>query len=582
MENMFISFLNRNISITYLIVVIILARYLLRNAQKKILCILWILVGIRMLVPVSFQSILSVIPRATTIPRTIFHQSANTITNINGTGTGSTHIVTHPVTTIPSKVNLPSSLNNEQIVIYVLITIWIVGVLGLLCYGMITILSLKRRIATAIPLRENIYQCDMISSPFVMRMLTPRIYIPFTLEENSLPYVINHEKVHIRRRDHLIKPLGFLLLSFYWFNPFVWAAYLLLCRDIELACDEKVIDEIGTHEKKAYSSTLLACSTRNRRYMLHPLSFGEVGVKNRIKNILNYKKPSSWITLIAILTVIIICICFMSDPQNKDQNKSNPNSSTGKLTGTPSQTPQTAPTTTVEPTLTAVEPTLTTVPMTPTPQPTPMMNKDGFFIYDQSKENINVLYADINRDGEDETINLDLSTYDNAQPAFLKIYCKDRKLIWKEQLFSAQSDQNSYYLCEQNGAAYILQYNPYSSQGSCTYSFELFYLNKYNQKVIKKKDFINFDTYPLGEKINFDVTALYGFYQEINAYLNNSILLISTLEGNLEYSTDTDLKTKLEDYDFLNSDNPGLVYSDKDEIKEKLKKFYQYLFDLKK
>lgn len=192
--------------------------------------------------------------------------------------------------------------------------IWIVGIVGMLLYTVISYFKVKRKIGTAVLLRDNIFQSESVISPFVLGIIKPKIYLPFNMNEQDMSHVIAHEQAHIRRKDHWWKPFGFLLLALHWFNPLMWLGYVLLCRDIELACDEKVIKELNTEQKADYSQTLLACSVNRRMIAACPLAFGEVGVKNRVKSVLNYKKPAFWIILIAIVASAVVAVCFLTNP----------------------------------------------------------------------------------------------------------------------------------------------------------------------------------------------------------------------------------------------------------------------------
>lgn len=204
----------------------------------------------------------------------------------------------------------------KNTVVPILAWIWATGILVFGIYTIISYQRLRSRMKTAVPLRDNIYQSENVASPFVLGLLHPRIYLPFNIAENDMAHVIAHEQAHIKRHDHWIKPFGFLILSLYWFNPILWVAYVLLCRDIELACDERVIKELETEQRADYSQALLTCSIPRHQIAACPLAFGEVGVKERVKNVLNYKKPASWIVVVALLSCIVVAICFLTSPKN--------------------------------------------------------------------------------------------------------------------------------------------------------------------------------------------------------------------------------------------------------------------------
>ena len=186
----------------------------------------------------------------------------------------------------------------------------------MLVYTAVSCLRVKRSTGTAVLLRDNIYRSDNLSSPFVFGIIRPRIYLPVNIDGGDMEHVIAHEKAHIRRKDHLWKPLGFLILAVHWFNPLIWLAYALLCRDIELACDEKVVKELNSRQKADYSQALLTCSVNRRGIAACPLAFGEIGVKGRVKQVLSYKKPTFWLIAAAVIVCVIFAVCFLTDPKS--------------------------------------------------------------------------------------------------------------------------------------------------------------------------------------------------------------------------------------------------------------------------
>lgn len=314
MEALFIKLINMSINASYLIIAVIIIRYFFKKAPKNMICLLWGLVAIRLLIPFSFESTTSLLPTATTIQEDILYQDSTHINN--GLSTDNNNIIDSET---PQSLNPNQAENTNpiQVILFASSIIWIIGIIVLMLYSFFSIIQIKRKVATAVPMQDNIYQCDIIGSPFVFGLFRPRIYLPFSIEASSLNYVLAHEKAHIKRRDHWFKAIGFLLLTVHWFNPLVWVAYMLLCRDIELACDEKVLMQIGSQEKKSYSTTLLACTLKRSSIALCPLAFGEIGVKHRVKNILNFRKPTLWIMIVSIILCIIIMLTFSSNPLGK-------------------------------------------------------------------------------------------------------------------------------------------------------------------------------------------------------------------------------------------------------------------------
>ncbi|MEA4954471.1 MAG: M56 family metallopeptidase [Pseudoflavonifractor sp.] len=313
LEELFVNLLNMSITAGYVVVSVILLRLLLRKAPRWISCALWALVGLRLILPFSFESVMSLIPSSTTVTPDILYSGEPAISS----GVPTVNSVVNPTIAGSLTPAVTSSANPMQIVMTIAGIVWLAGMLVMVLYSAITYVRLRRKVDSAILFKDNIYESDEISSPFVLGIIKPRIYLPFAVGEEDRNYVISHEQAHIRRKDHWIKPFGFLLLTVYWFNPLMWVAYVLLCRDIEVACDEAVIKDIGVNEKKAYSLALLGCAVKRRNIAMCPLAFGEVGVKERVKNVLNYKKPAFWIIIVAVIACIVAGICLLSNPKEK-------------------------------------------------------------------------------------------------------------------------------------------------------------------------------------------------------------------------------------------------------------------------
>ncbi len=311
----FLKVLNLSISASYLIIAIIVARLILKRAPKALYCVLWLLVAIRLVFPFSIESVFSLIPAAQPIPADIIYEDAPHI------NTGA-QIVDTSVNNYLQQNMAPQSehsANPMQTAIAIASCIWIIGIAVMCAYLVFTTLRLKHKVRDAVPYEidgDRIYRTDVIGTPFLLGLINPKIYVPYGIDEDTLKYVALHENAHRKRHDHLIKPIAYLLLSVYWFNPVIWIAYCLLCRDIELACDEKVIRRLGADNRCAYSEALLACSVSRKTIAACPIAFGEVGIKARIKNILDYKKPTFWIIVVAVAVCVIIPICFMTQQKN--------------------------------------------------------------------------------------------------------------------------------------------------------------------------------------------------------------------------------------------------------------------------
>lgn len=314
MEHAFIRLVNMSLTAGYLVLAVILLRLLLRKAPRWISCVLWAFVAVRLVCPFSAESVLSLIPQAEVIPDGILTAAEPGINS-------GIPIVNQSINPIITDVFAPdpaASANPLQICAAIAAVVWLVGVVLMLAYAALSYLRLRLGVRESVRLHGNFFICDRIPTPFILGVFRPRVYIPSSVGEPDTQYVIMHERAHLRRRDHIWKPLGYLLLSLHWFNPLVWAAYVLLCRDIEIACDEKVIRETGTQIRQPYSSALINCSIRRRGISVCPPAFGEVRVKERVRNVLSYKKPAFWIIIAALVLLVGFGVCFLTDPPASD------------------------------------------------------------------------------------------------------------------------------------------------------------------------------------------------------------------------------------------------------------------------
>lgn len=311
MEAVFLKLFNMSIAASFMILAVVLLRALFKKAPKALRPVLWALVGIRLICPFSLESVLSLIPSAQTIPDTVLSEPSFSVqTGFEGVDT---RVNAELASRYYEGVTVPT--NTGLHITSLLTAIWIVGIFALAIYAAVSFIKLRRQTAESIKYAENIYLCDRIPSPFILGIVKPRIFLPSSINEADIPYVLAHEKAHLKRRDHLWKPIGFVLLSIYWFNPLIWIAYILLCRDIELACDEKVIKSMGTECKKPYADALINCSVSQRRISACPVAFGETDVKSRIQSVLKYKKPAFWVILVAVLTCVAVAVCFLTVPK---------------------------------------------------------------------------------------------------------------------------------------------------------------------------------------------------------------------------------------------------------------------------
>lgn len=312
MSEFFLTIVNMSISASWIVLAVLLLRLLLGKAPKWVTVLLWGIVAVRLICPFTVESVMSLIPSAETISPGILIEQPEINTGFPVINNTLNPIIQESTVTIaPEK-----SVNTLKLLVLIFSKIWFAGIVLLLAYTAISYWRVKRKTGTAVLLRDNIYQSETVVSPFVLGIIKPKIYLPFNISEQDMEHVIAHEQAHIRRKDHIWKPLGFLLLTLHWFNPLMWLGYVLLCRDIELACDEKVIKELNTEQKADYSQALLTCSVNRRMIAACPLAFGEVGVKDRVKSVLNYKKPAFWIIVVAIAASIAVAVCFLTNPIN--------------------------------------------------------------------------------------------------------------------------------------------------------------------------------------------------------------------------------------------------------------------------
>ena len=312
MSGIFLKLLNLSISASWLVLVVLALRLVLKRAPKWVNVLLWGMVALRLMLPFSIESALSLIPSAETVsPEVVRFDPAPTITS----GVEFIDNAVNPSLSESFAAAPLASANPLYVWTYLAGWVWLIGLAAMLAYALVSYLRLRRRVSASIPLRENIYVCDEVPSPFILGIVRPRIYLPSALDEAQRGSVLSHERAHLARRDHWWKPLGFALLAVYWFNPLLWLAYTLLCRDIELACDERVLRGMDAGQIKDYSSALLACSVPRRMIAACPLAFGEVGVGARVKNALRYKKPAFWVVAASVAVCVVVAVCFLTNPR---------------------------------------------------------------------------------------------------------------------------------------------------------------------------------------------------------------------------------------------------------------------------
>jgi len=313
MGEIFIKLLNMSISAGWLVLAVILIRLLIRRAPKWITVVMWALVGVRLICPINLESVFSLIPSAETVPQNIVYADAPAI----HTGIAAINSTVNPVISESFAPTPGDSVNPLGVLTEIAGYLWALGVIAMLIYTAVSYISIRMRVREAVPHVGRVMLCDRVESPFILGLIRPRIYLPSDIDPTDMEYVIAHEEAHLKRGDHLYKPLGFFLLTVYWFNPLMWVAYILLCRDIETACDERVLKKMGESAKAPYSEALISCSVPRKVIAACPLAFGEVGVKSRIKSVLSYKKPAFWVIVVALVLCVVLAICFLTNPKAK-------------------------------------------------------------------------------------------------------------------------------------------------------------------------------------------------------------------------------------------------------------------------
>ena len=311
MAAVFLKLLNLSISASWLVLAVLVLRLISKRSPKWVNVLLWGIVALRLVLPFSIESALSLIPSAETVsPAAVQFAPAPTITSgVSVIDNAVNSSLSEHFAAVPT-----ASVNPLYVWTEIAGWVWLIGLGAMLLYALVSYLRLRRRVSVSLPIQDHIYLCDAISSPFILGVVKPRIYLPSGLDEVQRQNVLAHEQAHLARRDHWWKPLGFALLAVYWFNPVLWLAYTLLCRDIELACDERVIRTMDESAVKTYSTVLLACSMPRKAVITCPLAFGEIGVKERVRNALHYKKPAFWVVAASVAVCIVVAVCFLTNP----------------------------------------------------------------------------------------------------------------------------------------------------------------------------------------------------------------------------------------------------------------------------
>lgn len=313
LSNLFLSLINISITACFFALAVFILRTVFKKMPKAINCVLWGLVALRLIFPFSIESVFSLIPSRKTFPESIIR--GETFEIASGISMVDDTVNEYLADRYYEGVTVPT--NNGANIMETLSVIWIFGVFAMLIYAIVSFLMVKRKVNVCQHLNEyeNVYLADNIDTAFILGFIKPKIFVPSNISNEDMELVLAHENAHIKRKDHFIKPLGFLILSVYWFNPVIWFCFVLFCKDIEGACDERVLKTFGAEVKKNYSKALINLSTMQKRITACPIAFGENDVKSRVKSILNYKKPAFWIVIASIAATVIASICFLTNPK---------------------------------------------------------------------------------------------------------------------------------------------------------------------------------------------------------------------------------------------------------------------------
>lgn len=345
MDKIFLKMLNMSIAAGWLILAVIVVRLLLRKAPKRLTCVLWAVVTVRLLCPFFLESSFSMIPSGETINAEVIRFAPHPVID---SGIPVLNEVLNPMIGEQFAPEPGASVNPLDVWMAVASIVWIVGVAAMVVYALVSSLRMRSAVREAVPLgtwtemredetlgmcaevreagllgkeavalQDHVWLCDAVRFPFILGIVRPRIYLPSGIDEEQMSYILAHEQAHVEHLDHCLKSFGWLLLSVYWFHPLVWAAYVLFCRDLELACDERVVGGMDLGGRKAYSQALLACSLQRKMEVSYPLAFGEVGVKERVKSILHYRKPAAWLVTVAVCVCAVVAVCFLTNPKER-------------------------------------------------------------------------------------------------------------------------------------------------------------------------------------------------------------------------------------------------------------------------
>lgn len=312
MTELFLEILNMSVRASWVILAVLALRLLLRKGPTWFPMALWVVTAIRLVCPLSIRSSVSLIPSSQTVAPSIMPAPQPTIDS----GIPMIDQMINPVILDALSPAVDTGMHSLQFWVHLSTLVWVLGIIVLLGYMIFSYCRLHHRVRNAAFSEGRIYFSEKIRSPFVLGILKPNIYLPYKLAEADRAHVLSHELTHIRRLDHWWKPIGFLILTLHWFNPLVWLAYILLCKDIEVACDKAVVKQLSPAQRADYAQALLNCCAEHSRISACPIAFGEISIKERVKNVLNYKKPTFWLILVAAIVCVAAVFCLLTDPNN--------------------------------------------------------------------------------------------------------------------------------------------------------------------------------------------------------------------------------------------------------------------------
>lgn len=537
MGDMFLKLLNMSITGGWLILAVLCVRFLFRKMPKWMNCLLWGVVAVRLLIPFSIESAYSLQPSAEPIKSNTVVEG-NVVSYVPSIESNFTIVenTVNPILADAFAFEEPESVAPLQVFTEVAGYVWLGGMIVLLCFAVVSVVKLRLSVRESLLYKENVYICDAVKSPFILGVIKPRIYTSSALSEEEMKHILAHENAHLKRKDHLWKPFGYLLLSIYWFNPLCWIAYIMLCKDIELACDEKVIKDMDFGEKKEYSRVLLSSAAQRRLVSVCPLAFGEVGVKERVKSVLNYKKPAFWITTIAIVVGIIVAVCFLTNPLSKDEQIDDTD-----FIEESNEYPEENPDETIEESnnnLTEVQDDeLTEENSNGNSEETPELiteeiyvekrdlTHDGVEDYIVTSMTYNPDFIDVNATLQDritQQIRYDViwvKVYDGKDSS--DTY-HEENLLWSHDFSEVHMANGQLSTVQWEGQDYLLFSNLWGGQGTAGWEYEVFSLNKSGEKQVLDQQFIKF------EMDQGNHAAYYGEFQHsLEQYLSGGVLVIA-------------------------------------------------------